>query len=234
MHFFEKGALKAMNNVLFKETQQATPTRFILILSNPHSCSLENSMKNTLRKIALTCALVMSMATSALAAPIFSGTTLVDPDLVRENVTLTRFGDLTLTNTSWGFWDGTSQDFLESYNVIVFDIPITEFPFLTALLSYQNNPSVANPYLTMDKPFNLNNFEAAAFFEDGFNRFRMQLVGGANGAPYNGQNFYLENIYLGNYTYEAPPATNVSEPATLGIFACLGALALFRRKAKAS
>lgn len=191
-------------------------------------------MKNSIKNFALTCAVCMCMATSAFATPIFSGTELVDPDLVRKNVTLTKFGDLILRNTSWGFWDGTSQDFLESYNVIVFDIPITEFPFLTALLSYQNNPSVANPYLTMDKPFNLNNFEAAAFFEDGFNRFRMQLVGGANGAPYNGQNFYLENIYLGNYTYVAPPATNISEPSIISIFACLVALIAFGRKAKAS
>ncbi|CAB9494922.1 hypothetical protein [Alteromonas macleodii] len=191
-------------------------------------------MKNSIKNFALTCAVCMCMATSAFATPIFSGTELVDPDLVRKNVTLTKFGDLTLRNTSWGFWDGTSQDFLESYNIIIFDIPITEFPFLTALLSYQNNPSVANPYLTMDKPFNLNNFEAAAFFEDGFNRFRMQLVGGANGAPYNGQDFYLENIYLGNYTYVAPPATNISEPSSISILACLVALIAFGRKAKAS
>lgn len=171
----------------------------------------------------------LAIATSAFATPIFSGTGLVDPQTVKDNVTLTSYGDIELVHTGFGVWTGFSEVLTDDYNVILFDLAVTEFSNATGLLTDLNSNN--NTYTYMSSMFTLNNYEAAAYIDETFNRFHFQLVGYGNYRDFLSQPVWIENIYLGKYEYTppvvTPPSTDVPAPASASLFA-LGLFALWR------
>lgn len=180
--------------------------------------------------------LSLSIATSAFATPIFSGTGLVDPQQVRDNVSLTYYGDLELVHTGYGVWTAFSDIFTEDYNVIVFDLPVTDFTNASGLLTDLDGGD--NTFTYMSSMFTLNNYEAAAYIDETFNRFHFQLVGYGNYSNYLNDSVWFENIYIGKYDYTppvvTPPSTDVPAPASASLLA-LGLFALWhKRKQKKS
>lgn len=184
-----------------------------------------------MKKIIASVLLSLAIATSAFATPIFSGTGLVDPQTVRDNVTLTYYGDIEQPHTGFGVWEGYSEVLTEDYNVIVFDLPVTDFTNATGLKTDLNGGD--NTFTFMNSMFTLNQFEAAIFVEETFNRFSFQTVGYGNYSNYLSDSVWTENIYLGKYEYTPPvvnpPSTDVPAPASASLLA-LGLLMLCRKR----
>lgn len=178
-----------------------------------------------MKKIIATALLTLCVFT-ANAGVIFTDG-LVNPQTVRDNVTLTHYGDLELRYNSDGVWAGFSNLFAKS-NVIVFDIPITEFQF-NSRISTINNSSFQAGY-DMSQAFNLNNFEGAIFNSEDFDQFAFVLFG-YNDPTYKdfvAEPLFLENVFIGSYSNNQP-STDVNAPATASIFA-LGIFALLRHR----
>lgn len=178
-----------------------------------------------MKKIIATMLLTLTVFTAKAGIIFNSG--LVDPQDVRDNVTLTYYGDLGLTYNSDGVWAGFSNLFAKS-NVIVFDIPIAEFQFSSRISTINNNSFQAG--IDMSQAFNLNNFEGAIFNSEDFDQFAFVLFG-YNDPTYEdfvNEPLFLENVYIGSHR-NAQPQTNVSAPATASIFA-FGLCAMLRHR----